>query len=305
MTAEHQDPPAQTGPALEALQQEIERIRQIADPDLRGREVGRLQSYLQEAVTDLSGIRRGAIDDLKAQGVIPAEMARSWGISRARLSTLAGHGPGPERGLFVSTPRPGATLTIATVRRRAARSQPAAPMLARDAVAKIDRLLSGMGMTTAKEVITATGWLDLNRDVAVLASPRASPLIAQAVTADPAIKWRRDGDGRWILVDVTSGEEFRSGFDDEPHSASASRVCYAHLGRIRRPDGAGGWLYVGGMHEPGTAGAVDFLVGHVELLWEKTRRHQWSTIVRVETSTDGAAILSAELAVPIHIYGRR
>lgn len=285
---------------------EIDRIRLIADPVERAQSIGREQTRLLGQVDELAGIRREAIDEMLRAGRSQAEIARDLGVTRSRLNKLATTGPGPERALLVPKPRAGALLTVAVVEKREdQRSRPSVLVTTHDAVAKLHRLTREMGLEMEESRIPEMGFIDLNRDnLAVLIGPRISPLIAQAITAEPVVKWRKDGD-HWLLVDTREEREYRSDFDVKEPTSSEPRTCYAHIGRIRRPDGEGSFLYLGGVHGPGTAGAVDFFVRNVAELWGQTHRNQWSAIVRTTASANGKEILDAERISEIYVHGKR
>lgn len=288
---------------------EIERVRQIENPVERAKAVGVAQSHLQGLVDELASIRREAIDEMLRSGLSQADIARELGVTRSRLNKLVTAGPGPERALLVPKPRAGALLTVlVTEKRETQRTRPAMLMTTQEAVAKLDRLAREMDMETEVDPISeATGYIDLNRDnLAVLVAPRISPLITQAITADPTIKWRRIGDTQdWLIVDMQGDAEFRSDFDEKEPTTDDPRTCYAHIGRVRRPDGEGSFLYLGGAHGPGTAGAVDYFINNIASLWEQARRNLWSAVVKVTATAKGEEILNAELATPVYVHAKR
>lgn len=288
---------------------EIERIRQIGDPAERARVVGREQSRLSGLIDELAGIRREAIDEMLRTGFSQSDIARELGVTRSRLNKLVTTGPGPERALLVPKPRAGALLTVAVVEKpESTRARPSVLVTTQAAVTKLERLARDMGLETEVDTVAeGVGYIDLNRDnLAVLVGPRISPLIAQAITADPAIKWRRAGDtANWLIVDTRTGVEYRSDFDEKEASSDEPRTCYAHIGRIRRPDGEGGFLYLGGVHGAGTAGAVDYFVSNVAALWEQSHRNLWSAVVKTTATAKGEEILTAELVTPVYVHTKR
>lgn len=287
----------------------IERIRQIADPAERAREVGREQGRLSGLIDELAGVRREAIDEMMRSGLSQADVARELGVTRSRLNKLVTTGAGPERALLVPKPRSGALLTIAVVEKKdSERSRPSVLVTTQAAVTKLERVARDMGLETEVNTVSkAASYVDLNRDnLAVLVGPRISPLVAQAITADPVIKWRPIGDtDNWLLVDTREGVEYWSDFDEKEPATDEPRTCYAHIGRIRRPDGEGGFLYLGGAHGPGTAGAVDYFIRNVGKIWEKAHRNLWSAVVKTTATARGEEILSAELVTDIYVHGKR
>jgi hypothetical protein len=290
---------------------EIERIRQIADPAERARLVGREQSRLSNVIDELAGIRREAIDEMLRAGLNQSDIARELGVTRSRLNKLVTSGPGPERALLVPKPRAGALLTVAVVEKPlGAHSRPSVLVTTQGATAKLDHLARGLGLQTeVTHVSETTGYIDLNRDnLAVLVGPRTSLLVAQAITADPVIKWRKiedDPENNWMLIDTNEGTEYRSDFDVLEPATDEPRTCYAHVGRVRRPDGEGSFLYLGGAHGPGTAGAVEVLVRSIGEIWEAAHRNLWSAVVKTTATARGEEVLHAELITPIYVHSRR
>lgn len=296
----------------EVNEAEIERVRQIKDPAERARVVGREQSRLSGVIDELAGIRREAIDEMLHAGLSQSDIARELGVTRSRLNKLVSSGPGPERALLVPKPKAGALLTVAVVEKPLGEhSRPSVLVTTQGATAKLDHLARGMGLETeVTHVSEATGYIDLNRDnLAVLVGPRTSLLVAQAITADPVIKWRRvenDPRNNWMLIDTSEGGgEYRSDFDEREPKSDEPRTCYAHIGRIRRPDGDGSFLYLGGAHGPGTAGAVEVLVHSIGEIWEAAHRNLWSAIVKTTATARGEDVLHAELITPIYVHSKR
>lgn len=289
---------------------ETERIRQIQDPAERARIVGREQNRLSNLIDELAGIRREAIDEMLRTGLSQSDIARELGVTRSRLNKLVSTGPGPERALLVPKPRAGALLTVAVVEKHESeRARPSVLVTTQAAATKLERLARDMGLDTeVTHVSEATGYIDLNHDsLAVLVGPRTSLLVAQAVTADPVIKWRKidDANNNWMLIDTRQDLEFRSDFDEKNPATDAPRTCYAHIGRIRRPDGEGTFLYLGGAHGAGTAGAVDYFVNNIGDLWQQVHRNLWSAIVKTTASAKGGVIINVELASPVYIHAKR
>lgn len=289
---------------------EIERIRQIEDPAERARVVGREQSRLSGLIDELAGVRREAIDEMLRAGLSQSDIARELGVTRSRLNKLVTTGPGPERALLVPKPRAGALLTVAVVEKpQGTRARPSVLVTTQAATAKLDHLAREMGLETeVTHVSETTGYIDLNRDnLAVLVGVRTSLLVAQAVTADPILKWRKidDVNNNWMLVDTQTGTEYRSDFDEKEPATNDPRICYAHIGRIRRPDGEGSFLYLGGAHGAGTAGAVEAFVRGIADIWEAAHRNLWSAVVKTTATAKGEEILHAELVTPVYVHSKR
>ncbi|MGV9386561.1 hypothetical protein ACWDRB_62925 [Nonomuraea sp. NPDC003707] len=291
----------------EVVNPDIEKIAQIDDPVERAQTAGRMQERLQNEVTELSHIRREAIDDLLEQGWKAAHIARELGLTRGRLSKITATGAGPERALIAPRGRVSSTITVA-VAEKVANEQRRSSIVDTtvQAAMKIQTLAHRWNMDTRTEVVSVGGEVDLNRDhLIVMIGPRITPLVAQAISADPSIKWRRDDHGHWYMTDIKTGLEYHSDFDHDSDGSDEERTCYAHMGRIERPDREGSFLYLGGIHAPGSAGAAEVLCRDIATLWEQARRGLWSCVVKTVAGGEGKQVLRAEIVTPIHVRSKR
>lgn len=256
-------------------------------------------------ITEAQQRRDAAIIDAVRHGVQQAVVAKAADLTRQRVGQIArGEKPAPERALLAPEAGP---VTVAVVQKRDPESgQPTLADTTRKAVDELRMAAETLGSEISTEPVPPPGDIDLNRDnLAVLIGPRISALIGQALSADPFIRWTRDGRGRWYITDTQTGREYRSDFDEGWQSGpQGNRMCIAHIGRIRRPDGNGSFLYLGGAHSPGTAGAVRYFTQEMCAIWEKVYRSPlWSAVVRTEAAGDGT-LVSWELASPIYTHER-
>jgi hypothetical protein len=279
-----------------------QRLRCISDPLERAK---RAQHLIEQVPVIASRIRFEAVTELSST-MTHVQIGDVLGLTRARVSQMLKAGPPPERALLA--PEPG-LLTIAVVLKEDAETKQGTIALStRRAVSKLEKLAASMDLETEPEpeAIPKPGHIDLNRsNLAVLIGPRISSFIAQVVASDPVVRWHQDKRGRWYLSDTRTGTEFHSDFDDgwEP-TRDGERICIAQIGRIERPDRQGSFLYLGGAHAPGTAGAVDVFIRDVVAIWNQARRNLWSAVVLTKVDEAGE-IVSADLASPIYVHGRR
>jgi hypothetical protein len=273
-------------------------LRRTADPLERVRRAA-------SAMAQAEKIRDEAMSEAYAAGVTQAVIGEAASLTGARVGQIVKGRPGPERALLA--PEPGPAVFAVVQKQAADGGQPAIATTTRRALAGLHAAAKDLGVDTAEEEIAPPGVIDLNRsNLAVLIGPRISALIAQAISADPVIKWRQDRGGRWFITDTGTGTEYHSDFDEGWAGGPAGeRACIAHLGRIRRPDGQGTFLYLGGAHSPGTAGAVDLFLRDMPSLWEQVRRAPgWSAVVRTTADDDGNPV-SSQLVTPVYTHGRR
>lgn len=256
-------------------------------------------------LTEAGRERDAAIIGAVKNGEPQADVARAADITRQRVGQIVqGIGAGPERALL--TPEAGGALAIAVVQKQDQDSrQPVIGSTTRRALDALKDTAQALGISTEEEEIGPPGVIDLNRsNLAVMMGPRTSALVAMALSADPVIQWQQDKRDRWYITDTKTGTEFHSDYDAGWQGGpDGERACFAHVGRVRRPDGRGTFLYLGGVHSPGTAGAVSYFIREMPSLWEQVRRNAWSAVVRTVTAPDGK-LVSAELATPVYVHGR-
>lgn len=283
-------------------------IRRLADPIDRAKHYTALIENLG-SVTSLASEERyeALVEARDVKGMTQAQIAKALGLTPTRINQMlkAKPGPPPERALLA--PDAAEPMTFAVVEKRDGETgQPVIASTTKTALRKLEELAATLGVTTNEERVPPPGLLDLNKNnLAVLIGPRISALIAQVVASDPVIHWKRDSRNHWYLVDSNTGAEFHSDFDNGWNThTDGERQCIAHIGRIRRPDSQGAFLYLGGAHAAGTAGAVEVFVREFASIWEKARRSLWSAIVVTKTDEKGD-VLSADLATPIYVHGKR
>jgi hypothetical protein len=280
------------------------RIRALPDPRERARLAHALIGELQAESAEASRLRREAVTELIVrQKASRIEVADLLGVSRERVRQILAEGPPPEQALLAPDAGP---LTICLIEKgKTDRGRPVIASTASVAAGKLKDLASSYDMEAAEEHVPASGLIDLNRpNLAVLIGPRSSALVAQAVSADPVIKWQPDKNGDWYFTDTRTGAEYHSDFDSGTDPGLGwPRTCYAHIGRIRRPDGQGSWLCLAGEHAPGVAGAVELFCRDVASLWEQARRNLWSAVGRVTVAED-CTTESVSLITPVYVHGR-
>lgn len=283
-------------------------LREIEDPVKRAKRATQIIDGNTAVIAGASAIRQEALELLR-ETMTHTEIAKATGLTRARVSQLL-TGVRPERALLAPDPGP---LTICVIERREAeRGHAAVTATTLAAAGELAEIAASYGIELAAsdlapgvEAIPVPGMINLNRpNLAVLIGPRSSPLVAQAISADPVLKWQDDGHGDWYITDTTTRTEYHSDFDRNADAGKPwPRTCYAHVGRVRRPDGQGSWLCLAGEHRPGVAGAVEFLCRDFTSVWDEARRSLWSAVVQVKAAEDGS-IADVSLLTEIYVHGR-
>lgn len=225
---------------------------------------------LQAGVVETARMRRESIAWLRDNGYSMADVARLMGVSRARVAQLKEAGPPPER-IFLGMDH----LQIAVPQRPGEREYVALEDSATGQ--KLVTLAHTMQLSAEVEYIPITGELDLNRDsLFVVCGPKTSPVTAAALAADPRLSFETIPDGRWALTDRRTGQQFTSPTDD-PDDARPGDVAY--VGRLPRPDGAGTFLLVAGVHAIGSLGAVRYLTENLAEIYKDVGTRQFSMVV--------------------------
>lgn len=284
---------------------DLDHIRATQDPRERARLAHALIGELQAESAEASRIRREAVTELVVRrGTSRLEVADLLGVSRERIRQFLAEGPPPELALLAPEPGP---VTICVIEKgKDSRGNPVVADTAIKAADKLRDLAASYDLETGRETVPASGMINLNRpNLAVLIGPRSSMLIAQALSADPVIRWQPDKNGDWYITDSRTGAEYHSDFDGGSDNGRPwPRTCYAHIGRIRRPDGNGSWLCLAGEHAPGVAGGARYFCRETAALWEQAHRSLWGAIVQIKIG-EGGTPEDARLITPVYVHGRR
>jgi hypothetical protein len=253
----------------------IKEIAQLEDPTERAQAFHEGVTTTQAAGLELSKLRREALTAMLDSGKTQTDMARALDVSPSRISQLMTEGPRPARGVLGTS-----KVTFAIGGKYEAEKQN--PVLSTEAFAAYEQLATlsrELGLDSGYEVVPPPGLVDLNRpDLVVIGSPRILPFISQVLPADQAYGWDQDDDG-WFLVDKKADTQHRSPQD------RGARADYAYVGRLPRPDGAGTFLYLAGIHAPGTAGAATWLSEHIDKIHRDARSKRWSVLLEIAYDT--------------------
>ncbi|MDT3400657.1 sigma-70 family RNA polymerase sigma factor [Streptomyces sp. B1866] len=248
---------------------EIQGLGEVGDPADRARRAGVLIDEHQAAILELSRMRREALEEMLSGGMTQAHIAEKVGMTRARVGQLLSSGPRPERIFLGSGP-----LTVALGGKREAEKPKlavSAEMLA--SYECISEIAQSLNLKVQSEVVPPPGMVKLNRpNLIVLGSPRILPFVGQVLESDEILGFE-SGERGWYLLNRATGEEFHSPVKDGRHED------YAYIGRLPRPDGRGTFLYIAGIHGPGTLGAVRYLEGHLEALYREVKTRRFSLII--------------------------
>ncbi|GGM84175.1 hypothetical protein GCM10012275_63530 [Longimycelium tulufanense] len=276
---------------------ELEELNALDDPVDRAKRAGELVAEHQTVVTELSRIRREALEELVARGSKPGEIAKALGMTRARVSQLLSTGPRSERAFLGY-----GTLTVALGGKREGGKEQnkAGKVVTQEDMNSYERLrdlAQTLGLDTRYEVIQPPGFVNLNRDnLVVICGPRLSPLISQVLESDDKLGFERDQQG-WYLVDKRAGQIHRSPMDaGEPRD-------HAYLGRLPRLDGRGTFLYIAGIHAIGAAGVVHFIENNLAELYAEAKTKRFSTLITCTFNPETLEVQSSQQLSPYYREG--
>ncbi|MFE9221097.1 sigma factor-like helix-turn-helix DNA-binding protein [Streptomyces lavendulae] len=276
------------------MHEEIQRVAQVEPPVERAKAAIALMGDYQGRVTELSRIRREAIEEAAASGMSQSEIAALLGVSRGRVGQLAAQGPPPERAFFGTDLM---TVSLGGKYEAGKETGEAGEVVTREDFGNFEhlrKLLSTLKLDAQYEVIPPTGIVNLNRDNhVVICGPRLSPIIAQVLEGDDHLRFQKDR--AWHLVDLKNQEAHRSPMDE---SGEAGDVGY--LARLPRLDGKGTFIYIAGIHAIGANGVVHYLENHLAELYREVRTHRFSTLISCRYDPKTLEVLESKRVSPIY-----
>ena len=260
------------------------------DASTRAKRATELAAYHQDVVSELSRIRREALNELVSEGKTQRELAELLGMTRARIGQLLSSGPQPERALLGT-----GALTIAVggkpegPRLNPSTVVPAEATKARDLIAET---AASYGLEVTHEVVDPPGLVNLNRpNLVVIGSPRLLPFVVQVLESDGHLGFGSGAQG-WYL---TAGSVVHRSPSDQGVPAD-----YAYIGRLPRPDSKGTFLYLAGIHAMGTLAAATYITDHIDELYRQVKNRRWSVLIECCYDPDTRAIKSVEPITSIY-----
>ncbi|MCD0452417.1 sigma-70 family RNA polymerase sigma factor [Actinocorallia sp. API 0066] len=271
---------------------ELERISRIEDPfELLRATTARLAEAQQE-VTELSRLRRRLIQDLHAQGLSYADIAKEAGLSRGRIHQIRHTGPAPE-GAFLGV---GGVTVVTPLRPDPVSDRTYVALDDVNTGKRLEELARTFDLKVDYDHVSVEGDVDLNRaGLLVVCGPRMSPIVRETYAKDPVIEWDRDDVG-WLLRDTRTGDEYRSGQEEKPPRP----YDVGYLGRLPRPDGNGNVLLVAGVHPEGSLGVVHLLTTDIGTLWGQVGDEAFSVVVGTEYDPSTHEPVRTELLTPLY-----
>jgi hypothetical protein len=273
---------------------ETRAVSDMRDPAERARAATQRLDVLGVEVSELSRIRREALETMASGGMTHAEIARKIGVTRGRIGQLIKSGPPPERA-FLGVDR---LVIVVAGKVETDRPDPRPVVAEEDMIAteRLDALARSMQLPdSASERIAPGEEPDLTRpNLVVICGPRHSAVLRQVLRSDRQLSFAQDEAG-WHLVDHATGTTYRSRSD----SGQPGDVGY--LGRLPRPDAGGTFLYLAGIHAAGAAGVVHYVEHHLaELYHEVGAETRFSTLIGCEYDPHSHEVTDSTRLTPIY-----
>jgi hypothetical protein len=266
--------------------EEIAEIAEIADPAERARAAGQLLAEHQSAVSQLARVRKQAIAELRANGLSYAQVGKELGLTRGRIAQLRTTTIEQQ---FFGTP----VVTIATPLRATSAGRPLVAQEDAEAALVLARFLDAADIATDMQHISTAGELDLSAPALVaICGPKSSQIIQQLIGTDPDFEFTADADGRWRIIERSSGRVYASPLDDDPEAEHD----VAYVARLSPPGGTSDVLVVAGVHAIGSLGAMQYLTTAAnlrELHRTVAHHHRFSMVIESQFAPSRLKILSA------------
>lgn len=268
---------------------DFDEVRRDPDPIRRGRRATALMSIYQQRAAELARLRREAIEEAhQTQGLTFTEIAAALGITKGRVTQIRSGAPARERVFFgVGPVHVGVPLREGTDDRM--RSYVDAADLATQE--DTSTLLATLALTAEPFTIPPDTTTPPDGDVVVICGPKSAPIGARLLDTDPRLGMVRD-EGRWWIVDKTTGERHGSPLSVPPHEA-------ADIGYLsRRVEDGRVIVHVAGIHSPGSRGVIHYLAHHLPELHRLVGDTSFS--LAVSCQLDGLDVAASEILTGPH-----
>jgi hypothetical protein len=269
------------------VDQTVKRVREIRDPSERALAAQTAATAAQSAAAELGKLRRDAMTAMLDAGLTQADIARALDLTNERVRQLMAGGPRPARSVLGTKGK--LTVSIGG-KHESEKPRAVASVEAFAAYERLAEVARALGLDCGHEVVPPPGLVDLNRsNLVVLGSPARVPFLSQILPSDPAYGIDSDDDG-WFVLDKAKNQKLYSPSD------TGKSTDYGYIGRLPRPDGAGTFLYIAGLHALGTLGAAYWLADNIDLVYRETRGKRWSSLISVEYDKKRQPVSMSQLA---------
>lgn len=163
------------------------------------------------------------------------------------------------------------------------------------AAERLTGLLADLAFQVNSYRIPPNGLWQPQGDVVAICGPKNSQVTAEALTTDPNLSFEPNSEGRWVITDRDTRQEFTSPMDEADGDVWIDVAYIGRLGYRGSP-----LLIIAGVHALGSVGAVDYLSKHLPDLYASVGTSPFSAVIR--SSHDGETVLRSELACPPRVH---
>ncbi|RSM77081.1 hypothetical protein DL991_21280 [Amycolatopsis sp. WAC 01375] len=264
---------------------DFDAVRGDNDPIRRARRAAALQTHYQQRATELSRLRKAAIEEAHRDlNLSYTEIAKALGITKGRITQIRGSAPAPERAFFgVGPVSVGVPLRHGTDHRMRTYVD-AADMTAQ---AQAEGILASLSLAAETFNIEPDLETPPAGDTIVICGPRSAPVGSRLLARDNHLGFTRE-DERWRIDDRDSGEHYFSPRLEEPPRDEE----FGYFARHREEDRV--VIHVAGITAVGSSGVLHYLQTNVRDLFTKQGDVSFSMIVKCSFSSD-TTVTSSEL----------
>lgn len=264
----------------------IERLRQV---------VAELDA-VEDRKDELTAERNELVLALSSAGWSNPDLRKELGVSLARIGQILDAKRSQARRLLGA----GRRLTVAIGGKwETGRTDPS-EMISKQAMAAYHTIADAareFGMSAAYQIVPYKTRVYLNRpNLVVIGSPRIIVNLVEVLESDPYLRFAAEDSDRWHLIERSGGSWL---IHRSPQDEGAP-ADLAYVGRLRRPDGKGLFLYVAGIHACGTVGAAQHLISHLDEIYDQVGNKPWSAIVKANYDPKTRDIVSTDLVTPLY-----
>jgi hypothetical protein len=272
----------------------FERVRREPDPLRQAKLASELITQYQQRSVELARLRKEAINRAADErGLSYSSIAAELGLTRGRITQIRQTAPPGERAFFGVGP-----VTVAVpLRVIQGRALPVISSEDARAAEMLTNFLGTLSFQVEPFRIPPDGKWQPRGDAVAICGPKSSPVTAEAIAADPYLKFEPDDAGKWTIRERDGSRTYESPMDD---ATSVGWSDVAYVGRLTAGNGKT-LLVIAGVHALGSVGAVDYLTHHLADLHAKVSNRPFSMVVA--SDHDGETVTRSELLCPPRLHG--
>ncbi|WP_216911855.1 sigma factor-like helix-turn-helix DNA-binding protein [Nocardia noduli] len=238
---------------------EFDAIRNDPDPIRRGRRAGELITVYQQRTTELSRLRKAAIEQAhREHGLSYSEIGTKLGLTKGRISQIRVSAPPPERAFYGVGP-----IAIGVPRRIGVEEgRERSYVDSNDAATRtrLERALEELSFKTTQFDIHPTTEDTPTGDCIIVCGPASAPVARNLLATDPLLAFDRTDQG-WSIIDIREGAKHFS-----PYRTDGTHRDIGYLSR--RVDGNRVIVHIAGITAIGSDGVAHWLTNNLRTVYD-------------------------------------